>query len=296
MSLLPEIERELLRAARGLPPVDQPITEPRTTGRLRRRVPSVGGVLAVISVAAAVVIAGAALVLLHHSPSPRSVAPAGRFPGAPHTQPGRWGQGGDLCPLAPPNRYLPRRVGCVSVRHADVDGDGRPDLILLDARLGARRAKGQFTPAGFTLKVLRSSGGALTAQIAHPEKAPTIVSVANVNQRPGAEIFIQQTQISSGSYVSVYTFNGHRLRSAGGPHGGFANGGDSAQRYGFTCPSRGPARIIQHTFVLQGGGESGRWQRTDTTYRWVGATLRRVAKRTLQTHGYPPRDLTDAGC
>lgn len=295
MSLLPEIERELLRAARGLPAADQ-LDQPAS--QERRRSPRLVSALTVTvsAVVVAIVVVGALFALHHGAPSQQPAVPRPSFPGAPHTQPGQWGQGGNLCPLAARSRYLPKRAGCVTVRHADVDGDGRPDLVLLYGRLGTRRYKGEFVPMGFELQVLRASGGSLAVRIAHPEQAPVIVSVANVNHRPGDEIFIQQSSISSGSYVGVYTFNGRRLVSAGGPQGGFAYGGDSAQRYGYVCRAGPRAAIVQHTFILQGGGENGRWQRTDTTYQWVGARLQRTTKTTTQTHGYPPKQLTVAGC
>lgn len=297
MSLLPEIERELLRAARGLPPAPEQTGDHNAEPRhATRRGLTVGGVLTASLAILAVVVAGVLLIALH-SGAPRQGAgpahPATRFSGAPHNQPGSWRQGGNLCPLAPRNRYLPRRAGCVTVRRADITGDGRPDLILLYGHLGTRRYTGGRVPIGFTLKVLRSSGATFTAQIAHPEQAPTIVSVHNVNSRSGDEIFVQQASISSGSSVDVYTFDGRRLRRAGPA---FTYGGDSALRYGFDCHRGHPATIVQHAFVLLGGKENGRWQRTDTTYRWDGATLKRTTKRTTQTHGYPAKRLTGPDC
>jgi hypothetical protein len=167
------------------------------------------------------------------------------FPDAPRTQPGNW-RAGFPCPLAPANRYLPARVGCVTVERADVDGDGRPDLILLYATLARNQSGTGFVPRRFTLKVVRASGGMLTARVPHLEN-DTILRVRNVNGRPGAEIFIQEGSISSGSFARVYTFDGRRLLRAGG----FTYGGDSASRYGFVCRRGDPATIIQYAFLLE---------------------------------------------
>lgn len=88
----------------------------------------------------------------------------GQFPNAPRTQPGRW-PAGFPCPLASANPYLPPHSGCVTVARGDVDGDGRPDLILLYALLSTHRFDGGFTPARFTLKVARASGGTLSIEV-----------------------------------------------------------------------------------------------------------------------------------
>lgn len=175
---------------------------------------------------------------------------------------------------------LPRATR--NVQRADVDGDGRPDLIRL---YGHRRS--------FTLKVVRASGGVLSTRVANDlGETPAVIRVRNVNDRPGAEIFIEEGGISSGSFAGVYTFDGRGLRRAGG----FTYGGDSGQQYGFTCHRDNPSTIVQHQFLLEGPSMTGRWQETETTYVWEGATLRRAAKRTTQRYGIPPRGLTGVHC
>ena len=213
----------------------------------------------------------------------------GAFPNAPHSQ--RPTSGGS-CPLAPPNPYLPSRAGCVTVRRADIDGDGRPDLILLYAQLSTRRFAGGLIPTSYTLELLRASGGKLTTRIPHPVESPTIDHIRDINDRAGAEIFIHETHISSGELVGVYTFNGHALRRVGG----FWWGGDSAQRYGFTRRPGHPSSIVQRQFVLEGPSMTGRWQRTDTTYIWIGPELRNAARRTTQRYGIPPRSQVREVC
>jgi hypothetical protein len=292
MSLLPEIERELLRAARGLPAMSDRLSEP--AGQSQRRRLAIAGTLAA-SLIVVVVVAGGLLVMLHHSAShapTRPPAAVRRFLGVPHSQPGVWRKGGTVCPLAAPNRYLPKRAGCVSVDRADIDGDGYPDLILLYGHPTTHRARGGFVTRAYTLKILRSRGGELTKRM-HLVEPPTITAIANVNNQPGDEIFLHLGSISSGSTVGVYAFDGRRLLRVGT----FNYGGDSAVAEGFACHQGHPATIVQHTFMLNGSRETGPWKRTDTTYTWVGAHLRRTATtHTTQRHGPPPKHLTDAGC
>jgi hypothetical protein len=74
---------------------------------------------------------------------------------------------------------------------------------------------------------------------------PAIIRIRNVNDRPGVEIFIHDSRISSGSTAGVYTFDGHKLRRAGG---WFSYGGDSAQRYGFPATVAIPRRSCSTRF------------------------------------------------
>ena len=222
----------------------------------------------------------------------------GAFPLAPHTQPGNWSYGPASCPLAAPNPYLPRRSGCVST--AIVDVGGRPDLILLYAQLSSHRLGGGFLPTAFTLKVVHAGGSTATTGIPHPDVNPNIILVRNVNDRPGAQIFVHDFHISSGESVSVYAFDGRELRHAGG----FTYGGDSGQQYGFTCNRRYPATITQHKFLLQTGGPNAMWQQTDIVFTWIGSKLKRTPQHTSRRRGtvdvgglgFPPRSLTSIGC
>jgi hypothetical protein len=59
------------------------------------------------------------------------------FPDAPASQSFTYGRS---CPAGPANPYLTSPAGCLSVRVADVDGDGQPDLVLLYTHPGQRTA------------------------------------------------------------------------------------------------------------------------------------------------------------
>lgn len=72
----------------------------------------------------------------------------------------------------------------MTVRRANVDGHGVTDLVLLYARLNARRA-----PTAHTLKVVRASGLTLVLQVPQGSlDGMTIARLRDVNARPGVEI------------------------------------------------------------------------------------------------------------
>ena len=200
------------------------------------------------------------------------------LPGAPHTQPHGYGVATGVCPLAAPNRYLPPRSGCVTVRRADIAGDGRPDLILLYSRLSHERAGQLGLPASVStmyvattamVRVLRARGGSATAPV-DDAKAAAILAVAHVNDDVGDELFIQVSQISSGAAAVAYGFHDGRLVPAGVTLG---YGGDSATKAGFDCLTGHPPRLVQRTFELIGPTIYAWWTETDVTYAWHGSRL-----------------------
>jgi thiol-disulfide isomerase/thioredoxin len=234
---------------------------------------------------------GIAAVLRARAPGPPPLV--ARWPGAPQAQLGAWrGGAAGVCPLAPPNPHLPARAGCVSVAYADVDGHGLTDLILLYGVLGTSRVPGGYVPARFVLDVMRANAATLRTTIRSPEADPTVLGARNVNDRPGVELFVREAAISSGQTVGVYTFDGTALVHAGD----FTNGGDSATVQGFSCRLGHPDTITQRVYVLVGPTRSGLWLRTDTTYAWAGAHLRRTARHTTETHGVPPGGQGRADC
>jgi hypothetical protein len=201
------------------------------------------------------------------------------FPAAPHSQ--RFGYGSS-CPAAPANRYLTGPAGCLSVRLADVDGDGKPDLVLLYTHPGV-----QSFDYDFTLKVYRASGGTLTAQLPAGDIPATFLLLRNVNRRPGVEIFIHTDHISTNETMAIYTFNGTMLQDAGK----FAYGGyDIGEvQFGVTCHA--PTTIVQHEFsVTSPTAPASRrtWTHWATTYTWVGAALKQGATKTTTFKGANP--------
>lgn len=256
MSVLPEIERELLRVAGAERP-----------GRRRSRP---GAVLMVALAAVSLALAAAFVVVLHRPASrPANVGGSTSHPKPAHHRPARTSR--RLCELDAPM--------CGPGTNADVDGDGHLDSVQI------------IISPRYTLHVVRASGGVLNARIPNPVM-PAVLDARSVNGHPGAEIFVLEYRISSGTEVGVYAFDGRHLVRAGGLSGG----GDSGMRAGFQCSLGRPATIVQHEFVLEGPNMYGRWQRTDITYAWRGARLHQVGKRTSTWHGLPPANRTRFGC
>jgi hypothetical protein len=263
----------------------------------RRRIDRLFAVAVLVALSAtALVVAAVFLTTLRHPGGGSSVTPAthpadANFLGAPGTQPGDWEGGNIVCPLAAPNRYLPPRSGCVSALRVDVDGDGRPDLVLLYAHLSHRRFGGRYAPTAFTLEVVRATGGTVRTRIPAPEDNASLVEAGNVNGIPGAELFVQVGRISSGSSADLYTFHAGRLVRLPVILGW---GGDSATRAGFACRAGRPPVLIERSFELQ-GSEYGRWQQIETVYAWHGAALRRISRRATERRGPPPAAETSLG-
>jgi hypothetical protein len=314
MSLLPEVERELLRVARLPLPHATSDTFPagapaqQHAGRLPRW--SLSTIVPVTVALAALAIGGVFVSSLHTGRAIQSgrraqgSTVASGFSGAPRTQANHGWVETRVCPLAARNRYLPPRVGCVTVLRADVDGDGRPDLILLYSRLSHERASQLGLPASMSsdyvatqaiLKVVRASGGTTATRVygGCGGCAPTaeIVAVAHVNADPGQELFVHVSHTSSGETAAAYGFHNGRLVPAGVILG---YGGDSPAQTGFDCLAGNPPRLVERTFI-GGGNIYGSWTETVITYAWHGPHLVRTSQRTFRRRGFPPHDQTDVG-
>ncbi len=233
------------------------------------------------------------------------------FPGAPATQKNGYGVSSGVCPLAPPNRYLPPRSGCVTVRHADVNGDGRPDLIIVYSRLSRQKLnwpsgtppsfRHDFSAKAAFLRVVLAGGGSVTVKIVGADgtlngsrneaKAAAIDSVAHVNADPGDEIFLEVGRISSGATGVAYGFHDGRLIPAGVY---LSYNGDSGVEAGFDCLPGNPPRLIQRYFTFVGPNELTRsWRETEVVYAWDGPKLAQLSKHTfkqLVALKFQPRD------
>jgi len=307
MSLMPEVERELLRVARR--PLMEDVADGSTAGTQvaerpgRLRLPGV--VLGAVALLVALVI-GAGFVLALHGG--RALDEGGQgpgnagggFPGAPRTQPNGYGVATGACPLATPNRYLPARSGCVTARRVDLAGDRQQELVLLYSRLSRGHVSWPGAPASLrkmyladqaALRVVRAGGGAATATIAGT-KAAAILAIAHVNGDPGAELFIQVSQVSSGATAVAYGYQNARLVPAGVT---LAYGGDSAAKAGFDCLGGNRPRLLQRTFLLAGPTINTSWKETDVTYVWNGPHLVKIGKRTFNHRGLPPAGETNVG-
>jgi hypothetical protein len=303
VTLLPEVECELLRVARL--PLPLPDDSPSGGRASARRRPSWSSAVVAAVAVFALAIGIAFMTTLNRA---RSGGPANRgpaqaaFPGAPHSQSqtGDYWTSSDLCPLAAANRYLPPRSGCVTALDADVAGDGS-DLVLVYSRLTRTHPahwSGQpaswakmFVPDQAFLKIVRPGGDSVTTAI-DGARTGTIVAAAHVNDNPGKELFIETSRISSGAYAVAYGFAGGRLVAAGPT---LDYGGDSATKAGFNCLPGPPPRLVQRTFELNGPTIHGAWSEIDVTFAWHGPRLVRLARRPFTLHGLPSASKTDIG-
>jgi hypothetical protein len=283
------------------------IEDARARQRRHRRL---GGVLIAAAVAIGVLMAGfgsggrgsgvGALGNGHSPGSGPGVRPAHAaanrlFTGAPSTQANGYGVTDDACPLAAPDRYLPARSGCVTVRRADVNADGRPDLIIVYSRLSRQHPSGyvggtppslrhDFVAEAAFLKVVLSNGTSVSTRITGTREtgAAAIDAVAHVNDDPGKEIFLEVERISSGATVVAYGFHNARLIPAGVM---LEYGGDSASKTDFDCLPGNPPHLIQRAYELIGPTIYGWWRETSVTYAWHGPKLAQITRRTFKRRG-----------
>lgn len=170
--------------------------------------------------------------------------------------------------------------------HADVDGDGRPDLITL------RRHP---VLVGH-LNVRLASGRRLAARMRSDAPfVPGLATAGNVNGIRGEELFVDIQHFAANDVIGVYTYARGRLRLAGTA---MAYGSDFPVRNGITCTVRGRRRlIVQHQFQLHVIGPHWRWTRKDTVFVWKGTRLRLAAEhRPRWIKGHPPARQVGVQC
>jgi len=208
---------------------------------------------------------------------------------------------------------------------ADAFGDGRPDLILTYSRLShvalaasnsesnkSVHAVKLYGGEEAMLRVVRPDGQAITTPIeywttpfekipGHREKAQAaaLISVAQVSELPGKELFVQTGEISSGTLALAYSLFHGRLVSSGVVLG---YGGDSGTQNGFQCFAGNPPRLVTHDYQLIGGRVKvihhvihEWWNETTTTFAWHGPRLVKIAANTGRRL-VAPNDRVGVGC
>jgi hypothetical protein len=168
--------------------------------------------------------------------------------------------------------------------YADVNGDGRPDLVTL-RHVSASKGK---------LTVMLAGGGRLS--VTTPSDAawlPALVAAGNVDGRPGEELFVDVTHVTTAESISIYTYWQGHLVKAGTLS---AYGYDYGILYGLTCSAKSTRHFtIEHDFYLKFGTD--RWMRQDAVYLWQGATLRRFARHAATLiKGQPSPTLVGVQC
>jgi hypothetical protein len=150
--------------------------------------------------------------------------------------------------------------------HADVDGDGRSDTVLLKA-----------SATGGSLQVKLATGALISVKTASDAPfLPGLVAVGNVNGLPGVELFVDEEHITTDEVIAVYTFSGGRLIKAGALP---AYGSDFGIRFGMSCrAAAGKHHIEDDLYQLIGSGLGRHWTLQRTSYEWRGARLRQIAR------------------
>jgi hypothetical protein len=170
--------------------------------------------------------------------------------------------------------------------HADVNGDGRADLITL-----------QKTHKGHGLiEVTLASGRRISVKTSTVAAAlPALVAVGNVDGRRGDELFVDVEHISTNEFIGVYTYWKGRLRFARTLPGYSAHPGLWA---GMTCSARGSKHFVTvHQFVLGPASQPRYWMRQDTGFVWQGPALKLYASHAVKRlAGLPPPSLVGLHC
>ena len=212
-----------------------------------------------------------------------------RLPGcAAHAAERLW-RGDRRMSTRPPNSYLPPRSGCVTVRRADVVGNGRQDLILLYSLLSHRRAGQLGATTGLSrmyeateamLGIMTPGANSIVTRVDHA-RAAALLAVAHVNDDPGDELFIQVSQISSGATAIAYAFHD------GGPVPQESPSRTEATQRARPGSTASPAipRLVQRRFELIGPTIHERWSETRCDLRLA----RSPPDQDRRTHVQAPR-------
>ena len=171
--------------------------------------------------------------------------------------------------------------------HADVDGDGRPDLITL--RRSSRHRGG-------SIEVVLASGRRTSVRTStFAAFLPALVAVGNVDGRGGDELFVDVEHISTNEFIGIYTSWKGQLRLAATLPGYSAHPGLWA---GMTCSMQGVRHFVTvHHFVLTPPSQPHYWTQQNTEYVWQGPALKLYATGpTRRLPSLPPPGLVGLHC
>ncbi len=186
--------------------------------------------------------------------------------------------------LALPASNVRANLRVVYRAYADVNGDGRLDLVTL-RRTGTLKGE---------LMVALAGGGRLS--VATPSDAtwlPGLVATGNVDGRPGEELFVDTTHVSTAESIGIYAdWRGSLVRAGTLP----AYGNDYGVLYGITCAAQGIRHLVtDHSFYIRFG--THQWMRQDTVYAWQGPALKVLAREPARRlRGAPSPALVGVQC
>ncbi len=170
--------------------------------------------------------------------------------------------------------------------HADVDGDGQLDHIVLTRH-----------PAMTGHLVVTLATGrrlALKMQSDAPF-VPGLATTGNVNARRGDELFVDLHHLTTAEVIGVFTFAKGRLGLAGKV---FAYGNDLPIHWGVNCATHGTKQVVvDHQFQLHIVGTRWRWTRKDVFFVWRGSALRKTGVHgPMHITGHPPKEQVGVHC
>jgi hypothetical protein len=165
---------------------------------------------------------------------------------------------------------------------ADVNGDGRSDLVTLRRRAMAGR-----------LTVSLAGGASLSATT--PSDAtwlPGLVAFGNVDGRAGDELFVDVTHVTTAESIAIYTDWHGAIVRAGTLS---AYGSDYGIVYGVSCSAAGTRHFVtEHAFTMSFA--THRWTRQDTVYVWQGPKLVPFARPPATRLSAPPVTQVGVQC
>jgi len=170
--------------------------------------------------------------------------------------------------------------------HADVDGDGRGDLVTM------RRQPVTVGHIDVQLATGRALG--LTLRSDAPF-VPGLAKVGNVNAIPGDELFVDIQHFPSNDVIGVFTYAGGHLRLA---QKLLAFSSDFPIHNGIVCATiGGKHRVTQYQFQLHVIGTHWHWARKSTVYTWNGSALRLTSTHAFRfIKGHPPKGQVGVHC
>jgi hypothetical protein len=181
-------------------------------------------------------------------------------------------------------------TNCMGIAHADIDGDGRSDLVGLTAS----KVDNTGSVSEETLHVILADGRELTHPIT-TQLSGGWVGVSDANGDGKAEIFLIDTAGAHATSGKIWAWDGSDVTPVTGDDGKpFPMLIDSyaAGNTGFTCDG-----TQFKTQSVQFNGDSfdkaGPWDGTETTYEWHGTQLAKVSDSPLHFTSPAAGNATD---
>ncbi|MCM3883202.1 hypothetical protein [Frankia sp. R82] len=194
------------------------------------------------------------------------------------------------CPPLQRNPRIPADVTCVNVAVSDLDGDSRPDRLLVYERTppGGQRT----LLARAILATGQESEVPLDSQLeAGDALHPTILQTVDLNGEPGNEALVAVGYGASTADAEVLTVVNSRLSSVQDDTGArfpLLIGASAAGGDGYRCVSHQnstkPSLLVNRVEV---DGAAGTWNVTKILYDWHGSRLTELRQSTAQHSGQP---------